>query len=62
MKCYFLYIDENIPDELLLGFLVDIALEFVEYWVEVDLVVGELQWLYNAGKGRAVIIEDEDGS
>ena len=62
MKCYSIYIDERIPDELLPGFLVDIAHEFVEYLVEVDLVVGELQWLYNIGKGRAVIIEDEDGS
>ena len=40
----------------------DIASEFAEYLVAVDLVVGELQWLYNVGKGRAVIIEDEDGS
>ena len=61
MKCYSIYIDERIPDELLPGFLVDIAHEFVEYLVEVDLVVGELQWLYNVGKGHAVLFEDEDG-
>ena len=45
MKGYFLYIDENLPDELLPGFLVDIASEFAEYLVEVDLVVGELPLL-----------------
>ena len=39
----------------------DIASEFAEYLVEVDLVVGELQWLYNVGKGHAVLFEDEDG-
>ena len=51
-----------LPDEALLGLLVDIAHEFVEYQAEADFVavVEWLQWWY-IGMGHVVIIGDEDG-